>query len=121
MMKSPVKNSVASSQIAIYEPHGYITAANVSTFQETLTQLVTARKNTIFLIDMHRVEFLDSAGLMTLVAAFRLAQSLGKQFSLCSLAPSVRIIFELTQLDRVFEIFEDRVAFEISLKTTVAA
>lgn len=121
MMRSPVKNSVASSQTAIHEPYGYITAANVTTFQETLTQLVTARENTIFLIDMEQVEFLDSAGLMALVAAFRLAQSLGKRFSLCSLAPSVRIIFELTQLDRAFEIFKDRVAFETALNASVAA
>ena len=57
---------------------------------------------------MSQVEALDSAGLMLLVSTLTLAQRLGKRFSLFEISPSVRIIFELTQLDRVFEILEDQ-------------
>jgi anti-sigma B factor antagonist len=105
----------------ILQPSGYITAANVSEFQALIAGAVNNPENTVTLIDMSRVEFLDSAGLMVLVSAFRMAQSLSKRFSLCSLAPSVRIIFELTQLDRAFEIFEDRKDFEANLRHLVAA
>jgi anti-anti-sigma regulatory factor len=52
---------------------------------------------------------------MALVSALTLAQQLGKRFSLCSVAPSIRIIFELTQLDRVFEIFDNAVEFEAAI------
>ena len=38
-----------------------------------------------------------------LTAALKLAQSLDKSLSICSVSPAIRIIFELTQLDRVFE------------------
>lgn len=109
------------SKIATFEPSGYVTAANVNEFQSQLTKAVTSGEYSTFLVDMKKVEFLDSAGLMSLVSAFRLAQSLGRRFSICSLAPSVRIIFELTQLDRVFDIFEDRAAFEILLNQDLAA
>jgi anti-anti-sigma regulatory factor len=44
-----------------------------------------------------------------------LAQSLGKRFSLCSVSPSVRIVFELTQLDGAFEIFENKAMFEAAI------
>jgi anti-anti-sigma factor len=97
-----------TNQITIFEPQGYITAANAHEFQAELMNALKAQDDTFFLVDMERVEFLDSAGLMVLVAGYRFAQSQGRRFSLCSIAPSVRIIFELTQLDRVFEIYKNR-------------
>jgi len=116
-----MRNFIFRSDVATLQPSGYVTAANVSDFQETLAVAVNSKEHSVFLVDMHQVEFLDSAGLMALVTAFRQAQSLGKRFSLCSLPPSVRIIFELTQLDRAFEIFEDRHSFEAALTTPMVA
>ncbi|NJK50754.1 STAS domain-containing protein [Candidatus Gracilibacteria bacterium] len=115
-----MKNSIISSKIATFEPSGYITAANVNEFKSELLAAVNSQDYTTFLVDMSRVEFVDSAGLMAIVSAFRQAQSLGRQLSLCSLAPSVRIIFELTQLDRIVEIFEDCSAFIRATEQLVA-
>lgn len=115
-----MNNSIISSKIATFEPSGYITAANVGEFKSALLAALNSQDYAVFLIDMSNVEFLDSAGLMAIVSAFRQVQSLGRQFSLCSLAPSVRIIFELTQLDRVVEIFEDRSAFACAIEQPVA-
>jgi anti-anti-sigma regulatory factor len=56
---------------------------------------------------------------MALVSAFRLAQSRKQRFGLCCLAPSIRIIFELTQLDEAFEIFESRDAFTATLEQKI--
>jgi anti-sigma B factor antagonist len=53
---------------------------------------------------------------VALIKAFRLAESLGRRFGICSLAPSVRIMFELTQLDKAFEIFENQDAFKAAIK-----
>ncbi|GFE71541.1 STAS domain-containing protein [Chroococcus sp. FPU101] len=106
-------------QIVTIEPIGYVTAANVNDLQAQLTEAVKSPNYSMYLIDMGKVEFLDSAGLMTLVSSYRLAQSLGKRLNICSITPSVRIIFELTQLDRVLPIFDDRFAFEASLNEEV--
>ncbi|NJO94567.1 MAG: STAS domain-containing protein [Hydrococcus sp. RM1_1_31] len=116
-----MKNSLACSNLVIFEPSGYITAANADEFKDALTTAVTTQEYSIFLVDMSQVEFLDSAGLMAVVSTFRLTQDLGRRFSLCSLAPSVRMIFELTQLDRVVEIYENREAFEETLDRLIAA
>ena len=89
------------------QPSGHINAANAAQFQQQLTTAVNTGTSAI-LVDMVKVESLDSAGLMALVSALSLAQSQNKQFSLCGVSPSIRIIFELTQLDRVFEIVENR-------------
>lgn len=116
-----MKNSLACSHLVIFEPTGYITAANVNEFKDALTTAVTTQEYSVFLVDMSQVEFLDSAGLMAIVSTFRLTQSMGRRFSLCSLAPSVRIIFELTQLDRVVEIYENRETFEKTVDCPIAA
>lgn len=97
------------------EPCGSVNAANACELQQLLTNAVKNDECAALLVDMRQVEFLDSAGLMAIIAAFRLAQSLNRRFSICSLLPSVRIIFELTQLDRVFEIFNNRNEFELAL------
>jgi anti-sigma B factor antagonist len=96
------------------EPSGAVSAANVNEFENQLNNAVSSENNQILLVDMTQVDFLDSAGLMALVKGFRLAQSLGRRFILCSLAPSVKMIFELTQLDRVFEIFDSKDLIESS-------
>jgi anti-anti-sigma factor len=101
-----MSNNLKRKEASVFEPQGYISAANAKEFQEELTKMVKNSPNSLSIVDMKKVEFIDSAGLMALASGFRLAQSLGKRFILCGIAPSVRIIFELTQLDKVFEIVD---------------
>lgn len=102
--------AIMDSQLTILEPSGHINASNAEEFQRQLTAAVASQQYSV-LVDMHRVESLDSAGLMALVSALSLAQNLKRRFSICCVAPSIRIIFELTQLDAAFEIFASREAF----------
>lgn len=101
-------NTLMSQNIATVEPEGYISAANAPQFLEQLTAVVSQENKEILLVDLNKVEFLDSAGLMVFVKVFRMTQKLGRRLIICSVAPSVRMVFELTQLDKVFEIFDSR-------------
>lgn len=107
--------ALASSQITVIKPQGHLNAANTSEFGCQLTTAINSDKGAIVLVDMEEVESLDSAGLMVLVSALSLAQRQNQRFSLCCISPSIRIVFELTQLDRVFEIFETRAAAEAAI------
>lgn len=109
--------AIMDSQLTMIQPSGHINASNASEFQRQLTSAVASQQNVI-LVDMHRVESLDSAGLMALVSALSLAQNLKRRFSICGVAPSIQIIFELTKLDGAFEIFETRDAFLATLETS---
>lgn len=102
----------------IIQPQGHLNAANAPQLQEELTAAVSSPENQALLVNLEQVESLDSAGLMALVSALSLAQRLDKQFSLCSVSPSIKIIFELTQLDRVFEILDKPTAFANSPSLT---
>jgi anti-anti-sigma factor len=108
-------NIMEPPQTLIVSPSGKISAATAAEFQNQLTAAILAADSAAIALDMSQVDFLDSAGLMALVSSLSLAQRQNQRFSLCSVSASMRIIFELTQLDRVFEIFETVAAFEAAL------
>jgi anti-sigma B factor antagonist len=91
-------------KITVIRPQGSLNAANALEFERDLTTSLAQEDTSILLVDLAAVESLDSAGLMALVSALKLAGTLGRRLQLCSVAASIRIIFELTQLDQVFEI-----------------
>ncbi len=93
-------------KITVIRPQGSLNAAIALDFEQELIVAVSQQGDNFLLIDLEQVESIDSAGLMALVSALKLSQRLGQRFSLCSISPSIRIIFELTQLDQVFEILD---------------
>jgi len=99
-------------KITVICPQDSINATNALEFERNLTTALAQEGDIILLVDLGQTQSLDSAGLMALVSALKLAQKLERRFSLCSVSPSLRMIFELTQLDQVFEIFEGKAAFE---------
>ncbi len=107
-----MSTTIAYPEITVICPQGAVNASNAVEFQQEMVRVVAQNKKSNVLVNLEQVESLDSAGLMALVSSLRLAQSIGSRFSLCGVSPSIRIIFELTQLDRVFEIFENTTAFK---------
>lgn len=104
----------AQARQSIVQPSGDINANNAQSLQQQLAESVTASEYSHLLVDMSDVQSLDSAGLMVFVSTLTLAQQLGKQLTLFGVSPSVRIVFELTQLDRVFEILDERSTLEVT-------
>lgn len=103
---------IAYPEITVFQPRGSFNASKAAEFQHQMTTAVAQEGHTSVLVDLEQVEFLDSAGLMILIYGLRLAQALDQRFSLCGISPSIQIVFEVTQLDLVFEIFESIAAFE---------
>lgn len=103
----------APFQMEIVRPSGHINSANAVALQQYFTETVSSTKHPALGVDMSYVESLDSAGLMVFVSTLTLAQRLNKRFTLFGISPAVRIVFELTQLDRVFEILDEQPALEV--------
>ena len=57
------------------------------------------------MIDMHKVTFIDSAGLAALVVGIKKAQEHGGMIHLFGLQKAVQVIFELSWLDKAFPIY----------------
>jgi anti-sigma B factor antagonist len=56
-------------------------------------------------LDFKECEFIDSTGLGVLVAVYKRCMELGGTMKLYSLKPQVLKLFNLTRLDKVFEIY----------------
>ncbi|MBO3460612.1 STAS domain-containing protein [Aetokthonos hydrillicola Thurmond2011] len=95
---------VKSTEIAVISLKGSLNATNALETERHLTTALAQNENKFLLVDLQQVESLDSAGLMALVSAFKLAQQLKRRLTFCSVSPSLRIIFELTQLNTLFDI-----------------
>lgn len=101
-----MQSTLVHSKAAVVQPSGHINAENAERLKQQLVEKVSNQEHASLLVDMSKVESLDSHGLMALVSALTLAQRMDKQFGLFGVSPAVRIVLELTQLDRIFEIFE---------------
>jgi anti-sigma B factor antagonist len=77
------------------------TASDVAAALEKATQVSSAR----IVVNLRGVNFLDSTGLATLVQGMKRARQAGGDLRLCELQQPVRIIFELTRLDKAFDIY----------------
>jgi len=68
------------------------------------------------LVNMSGVNFIDSTGLSSLVQGMKHCRQQNGNLSLCALQQPVRIIFELTRLDRAFDIYktEEEALFAIA-------
>lgn len=96
-----------SQKIAIIRPQGCLNTTNALELQQELSTTLTQDDVSSLLVDLAAVESFDSSGLMVLVSAFKLAQSLGKGFQLDSVSPAIKIILEVTQLDQILAICEN--------------
>lgn len=82
-----------------------IDAHSAADLKVAIAGLVAAKRSV--LIDLSRVEFMDSSGLSALISGLKAANTLGGSMKLSGLRPHVKSMFELTRLHRVFEIFSD--------------
>jgi anti-sigma B factor antagonist len=57
------------------------------------------------LVDLKEVRFIDSSGLGVLVSGFKNAATRQGSIKLCGLQTQVKSMFELTRLQRVFDIY----------------
>jgi anti-sigma B factor antagonist len=105
--------SIKIKKPIILQPPERLDAMGGKSFQRQVVAIIPENHN-LWVIDMAHVEFVDSSGLFELVAGLRAARQQGCRLVVCNLQKTVRLIFEITQLDQVFEIFD---SYEVFLQT----
>jgi len=103
---------LAPQPITVIRPLDHLNAATSEGFERQLITAISAPGVVTVLVDFAAVTFIDSAALMALVSGLKQAKKMGRRFSICSVSPGIRMILELSQLDRVFKIFENVDSFE---------
>lgn len=100
------------NDIQILELAGRFDTASASSVLQHIDS-ATARQPAKVVVNLEKVSFVDSTGLSTLVQGTKQSRMQDGDLYICGLQQPVRIIFELTRLDKFFEIFpaeEDAIA-----------
>jgi anti-anti-sigma factor len=105
-----------SSVIKYIQPSGILDGTKAGQFRQEISDQVESGTDVV-LIDFKDVTFMDSSGLGALVLALKTVRAAGCNLVVCSINEQIRILFELTSMDRVFEIYPSREAFENKLAT----
>ena len=97
-----------AQSVVIFDIDGEIRRSD--TQETTLHQLVKAelekgRRN--ILLNFSDVEFIDSFGVGEILASYISTQNLGGKLKLCRISKKLYLIFQVTMLVRVLEIFDD--------------
>lgn len=108
-MKTLMTEMDCKREIAVIKPEGRLDAFQAPDLAEALAEKEEAGVHYI-VVNMANVDFVDSIALSTLVQGLKHALQVGGELYLCNVQQPVRIIFELTRLDRVFLIFDSEAA-----------
>ena len=90
-----------NTPVTIVCPSGVLNAESASALERQLVSAAAAATGSELVVDMSRVESLDNSGLVSFMSALNAAKPLCAELSICAAPPAVRIVFELTQLDRL--------------------
>lgn len=82
----------------VVTPSGEIDRDTAPELQGVLDDAVRAAGNGRVEVDLHRVTFMDSSGIGTLLAAHRLARSTGATLRVRDPAPQVRMVLDVTNV-----------------------
>jgi anti-sigma B factor antagonist len=102
------------SGIATLVISGRFDAHQVTPVQQEFDALLTAGARFIIL-DLTDVNFVDSSALAVMVRGMRRCRERNGELLLCGLRQPVRIIFELTHMDRAFRIYKDDASAQAAL------
>ena len=103
-----------TQEVKIFQPSGSLDATKSQAFRQEIAGVVE-NGTKVVLVDLKNVTFMDSSGLGALVLAFKTLRAANSKLVLCSINEQIRILFELTGMDKVFEIFASQDEFEKSM------
>jgi anti-sigma B factor antagonist len=107
-----------NSSVKIVQPSGVLGNEQASKLRQEISEVVDSGAKLI-LLDLEGVTFIDSSGLGVLAMSFKMVRSAGGRLCFCSVNDQPRMLFELTGMEQVFEVFSDRAAFDQAVASTV--
>lgn len=90
--------------VTILDMEGRLDRSSVTRLRQVVIN-ATERKSALVVVNLREVDFIDSSGLSVLVLGLKRVRENQGNLCLCGLQSPVRMIFELTRFDKVFEIF----------------
>lgn len=103
--------------IKVIEPSGILDGNKGNQLRRDISDVVE-KGTDIVLVDLQNVSFMDSSGLGAIVSACKTVRSSGSKFYICSINDQVRMLFQLTKMERVLTPFANREEFNQAILGT---
>ncbi|MBD2778117.1 STAS domain-containing protein [Iningainema tapete] len=104
--------------VKVIQPSGILDGIRGNELRREVSEVVNIGAD-IVLIDLQDVKFVDSSGLGALVSAMKTVRNANGKLFLCSMNDQVKMLFDLTKMDRIFEKFADRDEFNRLILATL--
>ena len=91
--------------VIVLAPTGRLDITTAWQFRLKLQECISKLSHHV-VVNLGQVNFIDSSGLTSLVAGMRDADQVKGSFRICNVHPEAKLVFEVTMMDSVFEIFE---------------
>jgi len=109
----PIQHQIEDQCLVVRATGKNIDAGNASEFRAAMAPLIEQHARIV--IDLGDVEFIDSAGIGTLISCLRACGERQGQLRLCRLNRPVQALFELMRMHRIFEVHDDSAAARESM------
>ena len=94
------------NEIAVARLEGRLDASAVRNHRDELKK-TTEGLNKWMVLNMDKVDFIDSSGLGLMVSLVRNARENSADVAISNLSPQAQTLFELTRMTRIFSIYAD--------------
>jgi anti-anti-sigma factor len=91
--------------VMVLTPVGRLDITTAWQFRLKLQECISKHSPHV-VVNLGQVNFIDSSGLTSLVAGMRDADKVQGSFRICNVHPEAKLVFEVTMMDTVFEIFD---------------
>lgn len=89
--------------VVVVKAGGRIDMSSADAFKDALLSATTKAAKAV-IVDMSGVDYISSAGLRSMMIAFRAAKAAGRAFAVAALSPLVLEIFTISRFNLVFPI-----------------
>jgi anti-anti-sigma factor len=98
---------VKSEEYAIVSVEGRVDTTNAGEFEKAMMEVLDGGATRIIL-DCSALNYISSSGLRVFLIVQKKMMGLKGQFSLCSLQPGIREIFDISGFSSIFSMFPDK-------------
>ncbi len=93
------------NSVIVLTPKGRLDITTAWHFRLKLQECISKLSRHL-VVNLGQVDLIDSSGLTALVAGMRDTDRVNGSFRICNIHPEAKLVFEVTMMDTVFEIFE---------------
>ena len=98
-----------NNEVLICTPDGEININNSPELRQYFDDIIKRNEKKV-IIDFSLLSYIDSSGLATLIEMFQRLKKIGGHMRLSTLNEKVKNVFEITKMNKIFEIFKSREA-----------